>query len=269
MRNLFLFLIRFNHIFVFLILETVSIVFVIRNHSYHRTGFLNSSGVITGSIYNMYFKMGEFLNLGTVNERLMEENAALRSRTGLADNPIPEFCIDSQSQYQFIPVKVINFTTSRSSNYITVNKGSAAGIKEDMGLITGNGIVGIINQVSENFATAMSVLHKDSRVSVKVARFNYPGTLQWNGGDPLEGEISGIPQHLPIANGDTIITSGFSAIFPENIPVGIITGVAPEKGSSFYNVRIRFSADLNKLQFAYVVHNIYQDEQHELEMKNE
>ncbi|HXH20093.1 MAG TPA: rod shape-determining protein MreC [Chitinophagales bacterium] len=271
MRNLLLFVIRFNYVFVFLVAEAISMVFVVRNHSYQRTGFLNSAGIITGSMLNTYFKFSEYLKLSIVNEKLMEENAFLRMRTyGVSDTMSSiDVCDDSMRvMYQFIPAKVINFTTNKATNYLTLNKGKKAGIQRDMGVITATGIAGIVNNVSENFATAMSVLHKDCRVSVKVKRFNYPGTLQWSGGNPRIAEITGIPGYLPLAVGDTIITSGFSAIFPENIPVGVISEFEVPGGGSFYSVKVRLSSDLETLQYAYVVNNLLQKEQRELEELN-
>lgn len=273
MRTLFDFIIRFNYVFVFLILETVSFFFIIRNHSYQRTGFLNSAGIVTGSIYNTYFKFSEYLNLGKVNEDLKRENAGLREQLQLfeaAQLPNEEICdTNGNVLYEYIPVKAINFSTHRINNYITLNKGSKDGIAKDMGVITDKGVVGIVNKVSANFSTAMSVLHKDCRVSVKIKRFNYPGTLEWTGGSPLEAELIGIPQHLPIAKGDSVLTSGFSAIFPENLPVGIISNFHLDQGSSFYTVVVQLTGGHETLQFAYVVNNLYQKEQRELEQQNE
>ncbi len=269
MRNLILFLIRYNAFFVFLLLEGVALFFVIRNHNYHRAGFLNSAGLVTGNIYNTYFSFGEYLNLNTVNEQLMEENAWLRERQNymlIPDSLNTEVLKDSlKIFYEFIPVKVINYTTDKVSNYITLNKGKNHGIDKDMGVITGNGVVGIVSRVSNNFSTVMSVLHKNTRVSIKIKKFNYPGTLQWSGGSPALAELTGIPQHLPIAEGDTVVTSGFSAIFPENIPVGVIQKFQSPPGSSFYEVTIKLLADFETLQYAYVINNTLQDEQRELE----
>lgn len=272
MRNLLLFLIRYNYVFTFLILEILSMVFVIRNHAYHRAGFLNSAGVITGNVFKAYHALSEYLNLRAVNKMLMEENSMLRMYSHVSPEALSAGDISedsSRAQYHFIPVKVINFTTNKASNYLTLNKGRRAGIKKDMGVVTGSGIAGIVNYVSDNFSSAMSVLHKDSRISVKVKRFNYPCTMQWNGGNPAEAELIGIAGHLPIAAGDSIITSGFSAIFPENIPVGVITAFALPRGSSFYSVKIRLSANLETLQYAYVVKNLLQEEQRALEKLND
>ncbi|MDZ4847619.1 MAG: rod shape-determining protein MreC [Chitinophagales bacterium] len=273
MRTLFDFIIRFNYVLVFLILEAVSFFFVIRNHSYQRTGFLNSAGVVTGNIYNTYFKFSEYLNLGKVNEDLKTENATLREHLQLfetAQLPNEEICDTAGNiLYEYIPVKAINFSTNRINNYITLNKGSNDGIAKDMGVVTDKGVVGIVNKVSANFSTAMSVLHKDCRVSVKIKRFNYPGTLQWSGGSPQEAELIGIPQHLPLVKGDSVLTSGFSAIFPENIPVGIISDFYVDQGSSFYMVVVQLAGGHETLQFGYVVNNLYQQEQRELEQQNE
>lgn len=271
MRNLLLFLIRFNYIFAFLILEIIAMVFVIRNHAYQRTGFLNSTGVVAGNIYNSYHDLSEYLSLRVLNDRLMEENSRLRLLNNITTDTsyTIDVCDDSSNViYHFIPAKVINFTTSKSNNYITLNKGRKAGIEKDMGVTAGNGVVGIVNRVSDNFSTVMSVLHKDSRISIKLKRFNYPGTLQWNGGNPQEAEVIGIPMHLPIAVGDSVITSGFSAIFPESLPVGVISELNIPRGSSFYEVTVRLSANLESLQYAYVVNNLLQKEQRALEETN-
>ena len=246
-------------------------IFVIGNHKYQRAGFLNSAGILTGSIYSSYYNLGEYLNLGTLNEKLMEENAILRSRGSITIDTTStiDICDDSaQVVYHYIPTKVINFTVHKSNNYITLSKGSKAGISRDMGVVASNGIAGIVINVSGSFSTAMSVLHKDTRISVKLKRFNYPGTLQWGGGSPQEAEIIGIPMHLPIELGDTVVTSGFSAIFPENIPVGIISKLRVLKGSSFYSINVHLSANLETLQFAYVVNNLFQEEQQKLEEMN-
>lgn len=274
MRNLLHFLVRFNFFFIFLLLEIISVSFVVRNHSYQRTGFLNSAGVITGGIYNSYFRFSEYLNLGKVNEELKGENAALLQKLAVVKEPDVPFAMDScddtaQMPYQYIPAKAINFTTTRINNYITLNKGSRDGVAKDMGVITATGVVGIVNRVSGNFSTAMSILHKDCRVSVKIKRFNYPATLQWNGGSPSEADVVGIPQHLPIVKGDSVVTSGFSAIFPDDIPVGVITDFYLPKGSSFYTVKVRLSGNHETLQYAYVVNNLYQKEQRELETQND
>ena len=274
MRNLISFLIRFNAFFIFLLLETVALIFVFRSHTYHRTGFLNSAGHITGNVFETYFQFGEYLNLKEVNLQLMEENARLRERTDMmytADfNSTIEVCNDTGIlMYEYIPVKVINNSTDRISNYLTLNKGSRDGIRKDMGVITSSGVVGIINRVSADFSTAMSILHKDSRISIKIKRFNYPGTMFWNGGNPSVAELSGIPQHLPLAVGDSIITSGFSAIFPENLPVGIISEIESTKGSSFYEIKVLLSANLQTLQYAYVVNNLFYEQQQQLEKLND
>ncbi len=273
MRTLFDFIVRFNYFLIFLILEAFSFFFVIRNHNYQRTGFLNSAGVVTGNIYNTYFRFSEYLNLGKVNEDLKNENARLREQLQafeLALFPNEEICdTNGNVLYEYIPVKAINFSTNRINNFITLNKGSKDGIAKDMGVITDKGVVGIINKVSGNFSTAMSVLHKDCRVSVKIKRFNYPGTLEWTGGSPSEAQLIGIPQHLPLAKGDSVLTSGFSAIFPENLPVGVISDFYIDQGSSFYTVVVQLSGSHETLQFAYVVNNRYQTEQRELEMQND
>lgn len=275
MRNLFRFLIRFNSLFVFLLLEVICFSFIVKNHNYHNAKFVNSANVVTGSIYNTYYGFSEYLNLRAINDSLMKENAALKA-TQYVTMHKPVLQVDTSCEdtdllrlHTYIAARVINNSTNKIANYLTIDKGTNHGVNREMGVISATGIIGIVNEVSDNFSTVMSVLNKNSRISVKLKRFNYPGNLQWNGEDPGVAELTGIPRHLPITANDTVITSGFSSIFPENVLVGTVTSFRTTSGNNFYDIKIRLTTNFETLQYAYVVNYLYKEEQLELESRND
>jgi len=151
-------------------------------------------------------------------------------------------------------------TTNKRNNYLTLNKGSNQGIAKDMGVITSTGIVGIVKEVSANFSSVISVLHKETKISAKVKKNGHLGTVIWTGGDYSNGELIDIPTHVKPVIGDTIITSGYSTSFPEGIMIGTISDFKIVKGDNFYTITIKFSTDFNNISYAYVIRNIMKDE---------
>lgn len=273
MRNLVLFLRRFSSLLIFILLEVLSLVFIVRNHSYHKASFINSTNYLTANIYQSYFELGEYLFLKAVNDSLMKENKELRELA----HQSPLYTVSAKMvdeceeylPYEYIPAKVINSTTNRINNHLTLDKGWLSGIREEMGVIGPNGIIGIVTETSDNFSAVMSVLHKNARISVKLKKFNYPGNLQWNGGNPKIANVVGIPQYVPVETGDTVVTSGFSAIFPENIMVGIVTEIHAPDGNNFYDIKLRLSTNFETTRYGYVVNNIFREEQKTLESSND
>lgn len=273
MRNLFQFFLRYNSFFIFLVLEVVCLTLVIRQHSYHKATFLNSTTFISGNIYQSYNRFIEYLHLTAINDSLVRENALLRMQEQNAlQQPLSEVEVcegDTQLLYTYIPAKVINNSTNKINNYLTLNKGKEDGIVREMGVVGLHGVVGIVRNVSDHFASVMSVLHKNTRISVKIKRLNYLGSLQWNGGSPKKAQVTGIPQYLNIAKGDTIITSGYSAIFPEGILVGTISDFSEVKGSNFYEINVGLATNFETIRYTYVVDYSLKEEQLELESKHD
>jgi rod shape-determining protein MreC len=170
---------------------------------------------------------------------------------------------------QYIPAKVINNSTTRANNYVTLNKGAKHGVQKEMGVIGQTGIVGIISDVSENFSIVMSVLHKKNNISVRMKKARFIGNLNWDGSDAQQASISGVPVNALIENGDTIVTSGFSSIFPEDIPVGKVIKVESTATSNFYEITVQLFTNFHTLNYVYVVKNILKQEQDSLEAKHE
>jgi rod shape-determining protein MreC len=274
MRNLLAFIIRYNFLLLFLLFETLALILLV-NSTYYQQSVLQSSGnSITGKFYASVSNISEYLKLRRTNELLAIENSLLRQMKGVSflKTDTSSFWVDDtlyMQQYQYIVARVIYNTVGKRNNYIMLNKGKRHGLDNDMAVITSNGIVGTVVNVSDNFAWVMSILNKQTRISGRIKKNNQMGTLVWNGMDPLYGTLTDIPAHVKIAKGDTIVTSGFSYIFPANIMLGTIEDFRVEQGEHFYVIPFRFSVDFNSLEYVYVVKNLLKKEQEKLEKSTE
>jgi len=274
MRNLLAFIIRYNFLLLFLLFEALALI-LLANSTYYQRSVLQSSGnSITGKFYSSVSNISEYLKLRRTNELLAAENAMLRQMKGISfmKTDTNSFWVDDtlyKQQYKYIVARVIYNTVGKRNNYIMLNKGKRHGLDKDMAVITSNGVVGTVVNVSDNFAWVMSVLNKQTRISGRIKKNNQMGTLVWNGLDPLYGTLTDIPAHVKIAKGDTIVTSGFSYIFPANIMLGTIEDFRVEQGEHFYVIPFRFSVDFNSLEYVYVVKNLLKEEQEKLEKSTE
>ena len=270
MLNLIRFLAR-NFFFVyFLILEVLSFYFLFQFNDFHRSKYLNAASSFVGGVYANFDAITSYINLVEQNEQLNEEINRLRNQTIGAFRPTisGRYLINDTThdqQFIYIPSKIINNSTNKRNNYLTLNSGSLNGVETGMGVVHGSGVVGIVDQVSENYATVISVLHKHAKISVKIKKNEYFGSLVWDGRDYREGQVQFIPNHVAVDIGDTIVTSGFSAIFPTDIRVGIVSSVAEDKNENFLNIRMRFLLDFKKLVHVGVVKNLGKIEQLKLE----
>jgi rod shape-determining protein MreC len=265
MRNFLKFLLRQHFFFLFLLLEVISLIFLVQNNIYQRSSFINSTNTFAGNILTTIDNVSQYFSLKDANRKLAEENTRLlnESKKYYMKTDEQVFLYKDtlyRQQYEFISAKVIGNTTNKRNNYLTLNKGSRQGIQKDMGVITSNGIVGIVKEVSPNFSSVISVLHKDTKISAKVKKNGHLGTVNWGGGDYRYGELVDIPTHVKPVLGDTIITSGYSSSFPEGIMIGTISDFRIEKGDNFYTITIRFSTDFNNISYAHVIRNIMRDE---------
>ena len=270
MRNLILFLTRNYYIILFIFLESLSIFLVFQNNHFQRSHFLNSSNAIAGNIYETYSGITDYFGLREKNDKLAEENVMLRNQLRQSSsNEIksPLFVNDSLhgKQYIYLSSKVVNNSTNRRKNYLTLNIGSKQGVKSEMGVFCPEGIVGIVRDVSENFSSVMSVLHESTRVPVIIKKFGENSILTWNGDDEWHAQMERIPSHLELAKGDTIVTSSNSSIFPEGIMVGYVESFEKVAGNTFYNLTIKLSTDFNRLSYVTVVNNLMKEEQTTLE----
>jgi len=269
-RNLFLFLNRFHFFILFLLLEGICTYFLVQNNNYQHASFMNSSNVLVGRFYKSYGDIKEYMNLRSENKRLSDENARLRTMLGdttLLSKSDKELVRDSiyHQQYNFISAKIINNSTNRRNNYITLDKGKLDGVERDDGVVASNGVIGKVKYVSDHFCVVVSLLHKDTRISAMIKKNKYFGSLVWDGGSPTKAALNDIPVHVPVAIGDTIVTSNLSPIYPEGILLGTIAHFELNPGQNFYNITINLSTSFSNITYVYIVNNILKEEQVKLE----
>ena len=274
MRSLFRFLLRNYFLMMFLTLETISLVLIVSFNNYQRVKFLNSSSDLVGVIYDKFSSLDDYFSLSRTNARLAAENAKLRKelerQISLQDKypPVNKADTVDAPAYIFTSAKVISNSVNKTFNYITINKGSRQGIKPDMGVISSDGVVGVITNVSDNYATGLSLLNKRLSIPAKITKNNYFGSLVWDGEHFNTADLKEIPFHIMVNVGDTVVTSGYSNIFPEGIMIGTITKFDVEGGTNFYNIKVQLSTNFKTLKYVYVVRNTKRPEQLKLESNN-
>ena len=259
MERIFLFIYQYRAFFTFLVLETLCVWLVIRNNQYQGAQFFNSANAIVGSINTMSQNTRDYFSLRDVNAILAEENALLRrrleylnqeSQVSLNTNEVDSAMV---KRFDFISAKVINNSTDRYANYITVNKGNEDGIENGMAVISPLGAIGKVKAVSTHFSVITSLLNINLRLSGLIKRTGHFGTVQWDGADPQIIELNFIPRHVEPVVGDTIITSGFSGIFPEGILIGTIEKIELQEEAPFYELKVQLSQDFRKLSFVTII----------------
>lgn len=274
MKNLLNFIYRNNFFFVFLLLEFICVFILIRNNGYQGSSLLNSSNAISANIYAVQASGKEYLLLKDENERLAEQNTYLlnRLKLGYAALPLKIYTRHDtlyRQDYEFMNGKVINSSVTKRNNYLTLNVGSKLGVTRDMAVISSNGIVGIVKDVSPNFSSVMSILHKDVRVYCQLKKDGVYGPLIWDGSDYRYSNLINIPTYSRIHKGDTVITSSLSGIFPEGLLVGFVESYERRQNESFYTVKVRLSADFKKVNHISVIRYNKKAERDSLELKSQ
>jgi len=273
MRNLINFFIRFYFFFLFVLLFSVSLILISRTHQHQRTLFLHSGNLIVGSVYKQVDHIQSYLSLKRVNEQLTNENTWLLHQT------MASFMQKDQNEmvyhdtlyirrFKYINAGVINNSVMYRNNFLTLDKGSNDGVEKDMGVITAEGVVGIVHNVSGHFSTVISLLHKDVQISVRLQKSNHIGTLSWEGGDYRTAVMSYIPSHVELSHGDTIVTSGFSTIFPQGIFIGTIGDYEIRRGDNFFTASVELALDFNRIANVFVVIDLMRQEIQVLEASN-
>jgi rod shape-determining protein MreC len=258
---------------MFLALEAFSFSLLVSYNNYQRVTFINSTNNFVGTIYERFSHLDDYFSLGSTNARLAAENAALRKqlqrRIMLQErNPVMRPDTVDAPAYVFTSAKVISNSVNKQFNYITLNKGSRQGIKPDMGIISPEGVVGVITNVSPNYSTGLSLLNKRLSIPAKITKNNYFGALVWDGEHANTADLNGIPFHIMVNVGDTVVTSGYSSIFPEGLMIGIISKWDQEGGTNFYNIKVDLSTNFRTLKYVEVVQNTKQAELKKLESNN-
>jgi rod shape-determining protein MreC len=269
MRNLLNFLARYNNLIIFLILEGIAFYLLSTRNSYHNSRLVNGVRGITHGIEEKINNTKSYLSLHEINENLAAENVALRNLLAKLTRKESSlfFSVDDSShkqQYLHSSAEVIENSINKQKNFFTINKGESQGIKVNMAVISAYSVAGVIVGCSGNYSVAMSLLNPDFKLSARIKSNGYFGSLSWDGRDYRYAILSDIPQHVLVNVGDTIETTGYSAIFPEGVIVGTVSDY--EKfGGDFYKITILLSTDFKKLHFVDVIGNMKKTEQLELE----
>ncbi len=272
MRNIIRYIIQHQFQMLFLFLEVISLSLVFTYNPYHKSVFISSCNRLTGAIYEKSGSISQYFSLQKVNEQLATENAFLRSRLPeniqLSENPI-RLITDSlkQQQYVYRSCNVINNSVNKQYNFLTLDKGRSQGIKPETGVVCSDGVVGIVRNVSGNYATVISLLNTRLKISARLKGTNYFGAIEWGGKSYQHAMLTDIPLHAKIGPGDVVETSGFSDIFPAGIPIGVVEVVTAEEGESFFNIKVKLNVDYKRLTWVETVENTMRSERVNLEQQ--
>lgn len=260
MHNLTEFLAKHNHWFVFLVLEVVSMVLLFRYNSYQGSVWFSSANAVTGKVYEWDSAVESFFSLSGVNSQLTQRNAFLEQQVRMLDDSIARLTrsqeaavtrLSSMVPFQgcrLIPAKVVANMVNRYDNLITIDKGSADGVKRDMGVVCGMGVVGIVYLVSEHYSIVIPALNSHSNISCTIQRRGYFGYLRWRGGSSQLACLEDVPRHAHFKLGDNVVTSGYSSVFPPGVMVGKVLHVFNSADGLSYRVQVKLSTDFARLR---------------------
>ncbi len=266
MERLLNFIYEYRAFFTFLLLEVSCTWLVIENNQYQSTKYFNSSNQLAANILGFSQGVREYFSLRTINEELSRENAHLRTQLERKNQQIQGVTDSLQvNQYEYVSAKVMGNSTNLYKNYITINKGAADGITTGMAAISDAGAVGKVKSVSEHYAVLISLLNVDEQVSSVIKRTHQFGTVRWDGLNVRYSNLLFIPRHAKPAIGDSVVTSGYNAVFPEGILVGIIREVNLKEETPFWDIRVELSQDFGRLAFVQIVKSRLKDEIDSLE----
>lgn len=274
MNNLSEFLKRNFHLFLFVILQILCIIMISKSIRYSSFVLSRFCQTIVSPINQAWYNVIRHFSLNSENEQLVQQNIALLNERDNAfvfqdDSVYTAFQEDSVKRnkmrlYDYSYANIVYKTTDKSHNYIIIDKGSDDGVTIDMAVLSANGVCGVVNDVTKHFASVLTMLHPDARISAKLLPANQIGTVLWDGISSKYAQLYDIPQHVPVNVGDTVITSGYSNIFPNNILVGIVSDVQETGHSSFLTIKLRLATNFNNINTVYLIRNIYTSEIDEL-----
>src|SRR6478736_5622361 len=259
MNRLFYFFYRYRAFFTFLILEVLCAWMILVNNQYQSAAFFNSSNRMAAGMMCFTYNTRQYFSLREINVELANENALLRSKLEKRNQSLLSLEVHEQTdpaiinRFEYISAKVISNSTDNFKNHITINQGKNVGIVPGMAVISGVGVVGKVKSVSEHFAVILSVLNSDMHVSSVIKRTGNIGTIQWDGTDARYVHLAYIPRHVKPLAVDSVFTSGYNAVFPESVLVGLIREVELSEEAPFYEIKVELAQDFTKLSFVEVV----------------
>lgn len=255
MRNILYLLERFHLVLLLILLEAVAIMSLGKHYEYQDARITNYSSAISGKVYQIRSGVLDYFRMKRENKRLAEENAALMAQLQIVlQYPTDSLPVESEtSTFSYVSAKIVDNGITESINYLMLNKGKAEGVNKGQGVITADGVVGIITHVSDNYALAMSVISTKSRIGVRHKELGALGNLTWGGFDPFVLKIENVSKTNPVAVGDTFVTAGFSNFFPPDIPVAVVKQIAQDPATSFWYIDVELTNRIDKVEYVYVV----------------
>ena len=277
MRNLLNFFLKYNYWFLFILLEVISFALLFRFNNYQGSAFFTSSNQVAGMAYEAANNVTGYFHLKSINDDLVQKNVELelqmeRLRSALMEltsdsTELERMKSDALKGYDIYRANVINNSLTHVDNYITLDKGENDGIRSEMGVINGSGVVGIVYHTSANYSVVIPILNSKSSISCKIKRSDYFGFLKWDGGSSEYATVKDMPRHSLFSLGDTIVTSGHSAVFPGGIPIGTVEDMSDSHDGLSYLLKVKLFTDFGRLNDVRVIVQKGQEEQLELEQK--
>lgn len=248
-------------------MEVVAFSLIVQHNNYQKTVFSRQTSSLFCYISSYLTDIQNYFHLESANRKLLEENTALRNRIEQMRGTFAPVTTDTAIvtvSYVYRKAQTINSNFNKTKNYITIDKGFTDGIRKEMAVISSDGVVGIIRNISNHYAVVLPLINVNLRVSAKVKKNGYYGSLQWDGNDYRYSYLNDIPFHVDVQRGDTIVTSGFSSIFPEGELVGFVESVDKET-ANFLSIKVKLATDFKKISDIYVIENRKKEEKRELE----
>lgn len=278
MQTLLNLLVKYNHWFLFLLLEGISVMLIVRFNNYQSAAFFTSTNSVAGEMFSAVTDATSYLSLKGENKQLLEQNVALSAEVQLLRDQLEEYSnaealsadgvfLQDSSDYVFNSARVVNNSLNAVNNYIVIDKGTKDGVGSEMGVYNGEGVVGVIYLSSKHYSLVLPLLNSKSNISCRIKGGDNFCALQWDGEDTRYSYLVDLPRYTKFEQGDTVVTSGFSSIFPANIPVGTIDRVEDTPDAMFYRARVKLMVDFSSLSSVYIVGNKGHNEQMSLEAK--
>ena len=275
MKTVLDFIIRHIYVLIFILLQGIALALIVNYNPFQRAVFLASSNAVSSHLFYISNNISEYFALSDKNESLAGENTLLKNQIEWlkekleeSNVPLPPDSLQCNPQiYRYISAKVINKTTGNMQNYLTLNKGTLDGVEPQMGVVGADGLVGQVSSVSDHFSVVIPILNNKTKVSSMLKRGNYVGSLVWDGKDARFALLEGIPRHVELQVGDTLVSSGYSSIFPEGILIGTIDNFQESAGNNYF-VRIKLSTNFYTLSYVDIIRYRLKNERDSLENNN-
>ena len=252
MRSLLDYLVKYSYVFLFILLEILSLVLLFGFNDRQKLAFVTSANSVSGSIYELFSNVDVYFNLRRENTLLIEENARLRSMLyELTDSQTVDSA-RNMSRDGVIAARVIDNSVRKDDNYMTVNKGSNDGVGKGMGVYNSTGVIGVIMASGKSYSVVMPILNGNTSISSKIKGTDNFGFLEWSGGDPYTAQLKDVPYHSNVEVGDTVVTTGFSSVFPENITIGTVADVQRLSNGYTLKILVSLAVDMSDLGWVYI-----------------